>query len=48
MGFEIINKMINQGGKLKAVETEAEFFIDIDTLEDYRKTKRYLSKGRVT
>lgn len=48
MGFEILNQMINQGGKLKAIETEAEFFIDIDTLEDYRKTKRYLSKGRVT
>lgn len=47
-GFEIFNEMINRGSKLKAVETETEFFIDIDTNEDIRKLKRYVTKGIIS
>lgn len=47
-GFEIFNEIINRGGKIKAVETETEFFLDIDTNDDIKKVKRYVTKGIIS
>ena len=47
-GFEILNTVINVGGSIKAVETETEFFTDIDTIDDVRKVRRYINKGIIS
>lgn len=40
-GFELLNQIIDHGGKFKAIPTK-EYVIDLDTQEDIKKLKKYI------